>query len=990
MSTVRHCESWSSHICKSHERVTAKLITYVYRKFEHSKTFGQICSAASNAVWDSSSDNAPQSSRSTVAGSGRAIVGANESVLTWDIKKGELVDTWRVSDDSAPVTVITRCAAAPDLYAVGYNDGKIRVWDAVTSTIIITFNGHKSAITQLVFDKPGGRLASGSKDTDVIVWDLIGEVGLYRLRGHKDQITGLQFLCPQPGEADSASDEPAAYDHMISTGKDSLIKVWDLSTQHCVETHVAQTNGECWALGIDPDASVCVTAGNEGELKAWLINSAAMNQKAPNASNNQQKILIDRGTFYRSGRERTTGINFHPKRNLLAVHGTEKAVEVFYIRSEIEIRKALARKQRRKREKAGGELDQAKSDNATIDPATASVTDLIVPYLTIRTGGKVRSIDWAGGKSGKSVSVLVSTTNNQLEVFDAVIGDAKAKKSEPADYSRTLSVDAPGHRTDIRCLALSSDDRMLASASHGSLKIWNTRTQSCLRTLDCGYALCATFLPGDKIVAIGTKEGTLELFDIASSILLDTIQAHEREIWSMQVSPDGKNLVTGSADKSAKFWDFKVIQEEVLGTTRKVAKLTLVHTRTLKVADDILAVRFSPDSRLIAVSTLDNTIKVFFLDSLKLYLTLYGHKLPVLSISISYDSKLLVSSAADKNVRIWGLDFGDCHKTFFAHSDSILSVAFVSTNDDGNGHHFFSSSKDRTIKYFDGDKFEQIQTLAGHQSEIWALAVSNTGAFVASASHDKSIRIWQQTDEQIFLEEEREKELEDLYESTLLTSLEADERNAAEDPNAEGAVVDASKQTAQTLMAGEKIAEALSLGLEDLEIVRQHEELQSANPNKTLAPPQRNPILAIAQNNISASEYVLKTFEKIPAASLQDALLVLSFSQLPALFTFLGLWAEEGRNAALTCRILVFMLKVHQRQLVSQGGLKADLETLKHKLRTLLEGRRREAGWNLAGLRVLGRRVAEQEDSKGWLEGVEEEVPVKETKGIKRSFISVA
>lgn len=919
-------------------------------------------------------------------------MGANDSVLTWDIKKGELIDTWRVSDDDAPVTHITRCAAAPDLFAVGYNDGKIRIWDAVTATVIITFNGHKSAITILTFDRAGGRLASGSRDTDIIVWDLVAEVGLHRLRGHKDQITSVHFL-QSPEDDDPSIDE--AEQLLVSTGKDSLVKAWDLPSHHCVETHVAQTNGECWTSALSPDGSAYLTAGNDGEVKAWTINNAGFQQSG---AAKRVNILQERGTFYRHGRDRTVGIHFHPKRDLLAIHGLEKSIEMFRIRNDAEVRKAIARKKRRRREKNGEQEDDDMQEN-DLASAMPPVDEFIVPYITIRTGGKVRSMDWAGGKSGKSVSILLSTSNNQLEVFDVSLTDLTKKKAEQPDYNRIQSVDMPGHRTDIRCMALSSDDRMLASASHGSLKIWNTRTQNCLRTLECGYALCAAFLPGDKIVVIGTREGNLELFDIASSVLLETVQAHERELWSMQVTPDGKSLVTASADKSAKFWDFKIVHEEVLGTSRKAPKFTLVHTRTLKVADDILAVRVSPDSRLIAVSTLDNTIKVFFMDSLKLYLTLYGHKLPVLSISISFDSKLLVSSSADKNVRVWGLDFGDCHKTFFAHNDSILSVAFVPTNDDQNGHHFFSVSKDRAIKYYDGDKFEQIQVLNGHQSEIWALAVANNGTFIATASHDKSIRIWRQTDEQIFLEEEREKELDDLYESTLISNLESDERNAANpsDPNAPAdSVSDPSKQTAQTLMAGEKITEALVLGMEDLEIVNAHTESQAANPKTQVAPPQRNPILAIAHNNISASAYVLSVFEKIPAASLQDALLVLSFTQLPALFTFLGLWAEEGRNVPLTCRVLVFMLKVHQRQIVSQGNLKADLEALKAKLRILLEGRRKEAGWNLAGLRVLGRRVAEAEDDRGWLDGGDEDgengvvVQEKKTKGVKRAFVSVA
>ena len=56
---------------------------------------------------------------------------------------------------------------------------------------------------------------------------------------------------------------------------------------------------------------------------------------------------------------------------------------------------------------------------------------------------------------------------------------------------------------------------------------------------------------------------------------------------------------------------------------------------TLKMTDDVLCVRVSPNGKLLAASLLDSTVRVFFLDSLKFFLSLYGHKLPVLSMDIS-------------------------------------------------------------------------------------------------------------------------------------------------------------------------------------------------------------------------------------------------------------------------------------------------------------------------------------------------------------------
>lgn len=880
-----------------------------------------------------------------------------------------------------------------DLFAVGYADGSIRVWDSRTATVVISFNGHKSAVTLLAFDRSGVRLASGSKDTDIVVWDLVSEVGLFKLRGHKGEITGLHFLHPAKATGEDGVDgEDTDMDtdqaFLLSTSKDALIKIWDVNSQHCIETHVAQTNGECWYVGVSPDGSSCMTAGNDGELRVWAIDLVGLGQAASSVGEGEgQRYLHERGTLYRQSKDRTLGISYYAKADYIAVHGSDRAIEIWRIRSEKEVQKALVRKRKRRREKAKEEKNRDLAEaEEEVGLADATIGDIIVPYVTVRVapgGGKVRSISWMQGRS-KKLQLLVGTDSNLIDVYE-LPQKSKSKSEEEAEYNRTLSVELGGHRQDIRALALSSDDRMLASASSGKaatggLKIWNIRTQNCLRTLECGKALCAAFLPGDKIVVVGTKDGDIELYDIAASSLLDKIPAHEGTVWTLQVHPDGKSLITGGADKTVKFWDFEIVQEEIPGTKRTMPRLKLVQSRILKVNDDVLNVHFSPDSRLLAVATMDNTVKVFFVDSLKLFLNLYGHKLPVLNMSISSDSKLIATSSADKNIRIWGLDFGDCHRALFAHEDSILNVSFIPHPVQADEKHIlFSASKDRVLKTWDADKFEQIQKLRGHHGEIWALAMSRTGDFVVTASHDKSMRIWMRTDEPIFLEEEREKELEELYENTLATSLGDDD----DDPNApqtEAGI--ASKQTASTLTAGERIQEALDLGLEDLHLVRAWTAQKKDNPS--LAPPQRNPLF-LALNNIAAERHVLNTLSKIPAAQLHDALLVLPFASLPALFTFLALWVQRRWNVTLTCRVLFFMLKTHQRQIVASRELKRALEDMRDDLRATLNGDKDLIGFNVAAVRFVGERV----DERGIVR-LEDVDKVEEGGKKKRAFVDVA
>ncbi|KAK9234399.1 hypothetical protein V1525DRAFT_435654 [Lipomyces kononenkoae] len=926
-----------------------------YLRFEPDASFGVI-SSNSNVLW------LPRSSSSS-ASAGQVIVGALESAIVWDIKKGEKVHKWNEVDIKAEVSCIAK--HEDDIFAVGYSDGSIRVWDAKTGTSIVSFNGHKTAISALKFDSSGTRLASGSRDSNIVVWDLISEVGLCRLRSHKDQITGLEFVHSTSDATVIRADEDMPPSNwLISTSKDGFIKLWDLTSQHCAETHVAH-RGECWALALNGE--VCMTAGGEAEVKVWQLS----------VSNDDGKKLETHGVLLRQNKERALGIAFHPSAPFVACYGSERAVEVWRILSPEEVKKSVNRKRRRRKEKLIAKGDEVKEQDILEEITENDVTEIYVPFVILRTPARVRSMDWAfttpDFEKKDSLQIVVSLTSNCIEFYTIAIPQRLKKSSPPPEYNRLYALDIPGHRTDVRSLALSSDDTMLATASNGSLKVWNVKTTNCIRTIDCGYALCCAFLPGDSILVVGTKSGQIEMYDVASSAMIDAIDAHDGALWSLQVSPDGKGLVTGSADKSVKFWSFRVVQEEIPGTRRTIPRMKLHHTRTLELTDDVLSVRQSPDGKYIAVSLLDSTIKVFFVDTLKFYLNLYGHKLPVLSMDISHDSKLLITCSADKNIKIWGLDFGDCHRSIFAHQDSIMAVQF-----EPNSHLFFSASKDRLIKYWDGDKFENIQKLDGHHSEIWAIAIANSGEFIVSAGHDKSIRIWQQSEDPIFLEEEREKELEELYESNLINSLDGGPEESGDKEGDEVTTAASGKQTVETLVAGELIVEALDLGVADLELLEEHGIMKKKNPNA--APPSRNAVF-VALGEIAAERYVLDVLEKIKASQLQDALLLLPFEKVLSLLRFINLWAEKGWNITLASRILFFLIRLYHRQIIANEIMRPMLSSVREHLRSAIDRQKDELGYNIAGLKYI-RRAYDEEHTKEFLD--EQEQSKEDEKGLKK------
>jgi U3 small nucleolar RNA-associated protein 12 len=86
---------------------------------------------------------------------------------------------WHDTGHRAEVTSIA-ASRKYDVFAVGYADGSIRLWEAATGSVLVRFNGHKKAVTALSFDAEGLKLASGSQDTDIILWDIVGAEGIKR------------------------------------------------------------------------------------------------------------------------------------------------------------------------------------------------------------------------------------------------------------------------------------------------------------------------------------------------------------------------------------------------------------------------------------------------------------------------------------------------------------------------------------------------------------------------------------------------------------------------------------------------------------------------------------------------------------------------------------------------------------------------------------------------------------------------------------------
>src|SRR5690606_25311343 len=144
--------------------------------------------------------------------------------------------------------------------------------------------------------------------------------------------------------------------------------------------------------------------------------------------------------------------------------------------------------------------------------------------------------------------------------------------------------------------------------------VWSKRSGTNVRTMPSGTVVSLVLVPGDMHVIAGTQGGDLEIYDVAASSLVGSASpSHEGAVWAVQVRPDRRGIVADSADQYVRLWDFDLLARDGGGAPR----LDLLPTHSLRMNEEVTAVRYSPDGRLLAVALLDSTIKVLFADSLK-------------------------------------------------------------------------------------------------------------------------------------------------------------------------------------------------------------------------------------------------------------------------------------------------------------------------------------------------------------------------------------
>jgi small GTP-binding protein len=291
-----------------------------------------------------------------------------------------------------------------------------------------------------------------------------------------------------------------------------------------------------------------------------------------------------------------------------------------------------------------------------------------------------------------------------------------------------------GHQDAVWSVAFDPQGEMLASGSRDStVKLWEARSGKLLRTLEGhqGGVYSVAFELQGETLASGSGDKTVKLWEARSGKLLRTLEGHQGGVWSVVFDPQGATLASGSDDKTVKLWEAR--SGRLLRTLEGERGEPWPWDR-LEHQAVVWSMAFDPRGETLASGSGDKTAKLWEAQSGKLLHTLKEHQLWVWGVTFDPQGGPLASGSGDKTVKLWEAGSGKLLRTLEGHTGTVDCVAFTP-----DGRLLASKSNDHTIRLWSCDTWETVAVIPEPTNEngwIPALAFHPTSPLLATAGSE--------------------------------------------------------------------------------------------------------------------------------------------------------------------------------------------------------------------------------------------------------------